>query len=50
VPATGTQTFVAITAVPEPSTLVLLAAGLAALARRRGVNGSPVWSPAAAGP
>ncbi|MEX0689242.1 MAG: PEP-CTERM sorting domain-containing protein [Pirellulales bacterium] len=34
-----------ITAVPEPSTLALFAvaaaAGLAALARHRGVNGSP---------
>ena len=37
VPASGTQTFVTITAVPEPATLALLAAaaGLAALATRR---------------
>jgi len=37
-PASGTQTFVTITAVPEPATLVLLAAGvmgLAALRRRK---------------
>jgi hypothetical protein len=36
-PASGTQTFVAITAVPEPATLVLLAAaaGLALLRRAR---------------
>jgi hypothetical protein len=37
-PVSGTQTFVTITAVPEPATLVLLAAGvagLAALARRK---------------
>jgi len=37
VPASGTQTFVTVTAVPEPATLVLLAAaaGLAAFTRRR---------------
>jgi hypothetical protein len=36
VPGTGSQTFVTITAVPEPATLALLAAaaGLAAVARR----------------
>jgi len=31
-PASGTQTFVTITAVPEPATLMLLAAGAAGLA------------------
>jgi hypothetical protein len=37
VPASGTQTFVTVTAVPEPATLALFAAaaGLAAVARRR---------------
>jgi hypothetical protein len=37
VPASGTQTFVTITAVVEPATLALLAAaaGLAVLATRR---------------
>ena len=34
-PASGTQTFVTITAVPEPATLVLLAAGVAGLAALR---------------
>ena len=42
VPGTGTQTFVTVTAVPEPTTLALVAAaaGLAALAARRRRRGA----------